>query len=40
MVNVNAELPGSLRKKGSTMGYTAHLSCIQLLVKPEFLLGQ
>lgn len=40
MVNVNVELPGSLGKKGSTMGYTVHMSCIQIVMKPELLLGE
>lgn len=40
MVNINAELPGSLGKKGTTMGYTVHVSCIQLVIKPELLLGR
>lgn len=39
MNNVNAELPGSLGKKGAIACYTIHVSYIQLVIKPELLLG-
>lgn len=35
-VNVNTELPGSLGKKG----YTVPVSYVQLVIKPELLLGR
>jgi hypothetical protein len=32
IVSVNTELPGSLGKTGSIMGYAVHVSCIPLVV--------
>lgn len=40
VVNVNTELPGSLGKKGGTTGYTIHMSCMHVVIKPELLLGE
>lgn len=40
MVSVNAKLLGSLGKMGSTMGYTVYMSCIQIVMKLELLLGE
>lgn len=39
-ISVNTELPGSLGKKGSIMGYKAHVSHIPLVIKHELLLGE
>lgn len=39
MVSFTAEVPGSLGIKGSTTDYTIHGSGIQLVIKPELLLG-
>lgn len=40
VINVNAELPGSLGKKGGIAGYTVRVSYIMLVIKPELLLGE
>ena len=39
-ISVNIELPGSLGKKGSVMGYKAHVSHYPLVIKHELLLGE
>lgn len=38
--NSDAVLPGSLGKKEGSMDSAVHMSCNQLVIKPELLLGE